>query len=431
MSLAAVALLSLGPIAIYWRMHRTVFNPVSLLFSSFAATIGFAYLVDILAQTRPLHGGFRTNPDAVASLYGLGLLVFLLPWLPYSRRKVSAKTPAPSGVKDMGYLMRWTYVSSLLVLASLAACALVLGSIPIVAMLLGQYTIAEHIENIKRLPMGLMAVVLLATFLLILHLASILVHRRAYRVKPRDLAWFASVLFLSSIWQGNRQCFLIIIFFVAARWSLAAADRVRRLSAIVVRLAASAVIILLFVAFFFVMGSVRHSATGLVQPLELLSYFSWPVYNVMAIHDSGHFGGSGLPHYVLTEILPSRFGGKAQVVEMGQYLFEPTSPSGYFSYWFLDFGYKGVAIGALALGIFTRWAYQRRRRGEIEMRIYLLGLWCCATAGIYNHFLSLHYFWLPLAVLLGERWFVRHRRYLTNTPREPASLAAPGLATPT
>ena len=38
-----------------------------------------------------------------------------------------------------------------------------MGSIPVVAMLLGYYTIAEHIENIKNLPVGLMALLLLAT----------------------------------------------------------------------------------------------------------------------------------------------------------------------------------------------------------------------------------------------------------------------------
>ena len=255
-----------------------------------------------------------------------------------------------------------------------------------------------------------------------------LVYRRAYRVKPMDLAWFAFVLFLSSTWQGNRQCFLIIIFFVTARWSIAVAARARHpVGAVVARLIAGAAIVGLFVAFFVVVGSVRHFATGGGPPLELLNYFSWPVYNMVAIQDSGHFGGNLLPHYVLTEILPSRFGGKDQVMEMGQYLFEPTSPSGYLSYWFLDYGYKGVVLGALALSVFTRWAYQRRRRGEIEMRIYLLGLWCCATAGIYNHFLSLHYFWLPLAVLLGERWFLQSRWYRAKPARSDHQ-AVPNLA---
>jgi oligosaccharide repeat unit polymerase len=412
MSLAAVAFLALVPILLYWRMHRTIFNPVSLLFSSFSATIGFAYLVDYLASTWELHGGFRTNPDAVASLYAAGLGAFLLPWLPYPRRKTHGTSVPSVPVKDMGHLKSWTYACSGLVLLSLAACALALGSIPIVAMLLKQYTIAEHIENIKRLPVGLMALVLLSTFLLILHLASMLAHRRVYRVRPFDLAWFGLVLLLSSVWQGNRQCFLIIIFFVTARWSLAVAARVRRsLSADVIRIVVGAGIIVMFVAFFTLVGAVRHSATGERPRLELLTYFSWPVYNVMAIHDSGHFGGSTVPHYVLTEILPSRFGGKAKVVEMGQYLFEPTSPSGYFSYWFLDYGYPGVIAGALALSVFCRWAYGRRKRGEVEMRIYLLALWCCATAGIYNHFLSLHYFWFPLAILFAERWFIHGRWY--------------------
>jgi hypothetical protein len=429
MALSTIALLALVPAAWYWRTHRTVFNPVSLLFLSFSSTIGFAYLVDYFAQTQPVHGGFRTNPDAVASLYGLGLVSFLVPWLPYPRRRGKSGQAMAALVSDIGGLKRWTYAWSLIVLAALIACAVALRSIPIVAMLLGRYTIAEHIENIKLLPVGLMAAVLLSTFVLILHIASMVVHRQLYRISLFDFAWFGLILLMASVWQGNRQCFLIIIFFVTARWSLATAARRRRsLGAVLGRAVAAAAIIVCFVTFFVAVGMVRHMATGARPPLELFSYFSWPVYNVMAIHDSGHFGGNVLPHYVLTEILPSRFGGKDQVVEMGQYLFEPTSPSGYFSYWFLDYGYRGVVLGSLVLSVVCRWAYCRRKKGETEMRIYMLALWCCATAGIYNHFLSLHYFWLPLAVLILERKIIgRHfyRRRLVAKPAAPNPAPVP------
>lgn len=428
LTLSTVALLSLVPITICWRRFRTIFNPVSLFCASYAATIGFAYLIDYLAQTQELHGGFRSDPDAAAPLYGLGLMSFLLPWLPLPCRKVRQDLMAIQGVKDMGHLKEWTYACSILILLLLALCMWGLGSIPLVSMVLGHYSIAEHIENLKRLPMGLMALVLLATFLLILHSASMIVHRHAYRLKAMDFFWFALVLLLSVTWQGNRQGFLIIIFFVVARWALAAADGPRPpLLRVVKRALVGCAVVFCFVAFFVGVGKVRYANLGGGVPLELLMYFSWPVYNVISIQDSGHFGGDWEPHYVLTEILPSRFGGKAQVIEMGQYLFEPTSPSGYFSYWFLDYGYAGVMAGSLALSVFCRWAYGRQRRSETEMRIYLLVLWCCATAGIYNHFLSLHFFWLPLTIMLLERWFARRHFYPKPFPSAPAGRG--GLAT--
>lgn len=424
MSLSTVAILALGPIFLYWWVFRTVFNPVSLLLSSFAVTIAFAYFVDYLAQMQPLHGNFRSDPSAVAPLYGIGLGVFLIPWLrfPFSlghgRRRRAKMQPS---VKDIAAFQMWTTLCSVVVLLALVACFVELRSIPIVAMLLGRYTIAEHIENIKLLPVGLMAVLLVFTFMLILNVASMAVHRRAYGVGSLTFLWLTLILAMSAIWQGNRQIFLLVIFFLVARWSIASSDMPRQpFAAVLSRAAAGIFILFLFVSFFVAVGNVRHTADGGGPPLELLTYFSWPVYNIIAIKDSGHFGGQTFPHYVLTELLPSRFGGKDQVVEMGKYLFEPTSPSGYFCYWFLDFGYAGVAIGAFTLSLFSRWAFRRSRRSEIDMRIYMLALWCCATAGIYNHFLSLHYFLLPLCLLLAQKLFLPTERYASGTFRPAA-----------
>lgn len=421
MSLSMVATCSVIPIIAYWWIFRTIFNPVSLYCSSFTTTIGFAYYLNFLAQTRDLHAEFRSDPNTVAMIYGLGIVSFIIPWLSApSWRLVTTynRSFARSYVIDIVGFNRWTGYWSVMASILLITCFMLLGSVPIVSMLRGDYTIAEHIENIKQLPLGLMALMLLCTFMLILHTASMSVWRSAYRVDIRLLLWIYLILAISATWQGNRQVMLIIIFFLVARWSVKTSEGKRPpVSKIVRQWVIGFLILCFFVSFFIVIGRIRHTATGTVLPLELLAYFSWPVDNMLSIVDSGHFGGRLAPHYLLTEMLPSRLGGKDQVIEMGQYLFEPTSPSGYLSYWFLDFGYAGIALGALALSVFSRWAFRRSRRSEVDMRIYMLALWCCATAGIYNHFLSLHYFILPLILLTVERWFFGRRKYVTGLRR--------------
>lgn len=399
-----LALLGLLTVIVFQRLHRTIFNPVSLFFSSFIATFFFAFLVDRLGQSQPLHASFPASPANIAKYYAMGMGAFLIPWFLAKIRPLKGFRPMQKEVYDICKFKEFTIIWSFLLIITLVACVLLLGSVPIISMLLKNYTIAEHIENIKNLPAGLMAVILISTFMLILHLSSLSVGRKLYGINKRNVVWFAIILSMSAMWQGNRQIFLMIAFFIITRWSLNKIHNNRlSIGREIKKIISFGLVTVLFVLVFTLIGIIRHAATDGGLSLELLYYFSWPVYNMILLQQSDIIGKSNWPNYIFTEILPSRFGGKEKVVEIGHYLFEPTSPSGYFAYWFADYGYAGVIVGALCLSMFCRWSYHRRMKSENYMRIYLLALWCCATAGIYNHFISINYFWLPFAFLIIEQ----------------------------
>jgi hypothetical protein len=112
------------------------------------------------------------------------------------------------------------------------------------------------------------------------------------------------------------------------------------------------------------------------------------------------FNGTGNYLFVLTELLPARFGGKDLWGQMTQFLFEPTSPSGYFSYWYISFGLWGVAAGSFLLSVASRYAFEVSVKSEHHLRIYILMLWSCAMIAVYSHFITLAYFWIPLFSLI-------------------------------
>ena len=163
------------------------------------------------------------------------------------------------------------------------------------------------------------------------------------------------------------------------------------------------------------MNYIRLASLGVSSgPTELLLYFSWPVYNVVSIDSHLGMDGIGSLKYVLTELLPARWGGKDQVKELAVMLFEPTSPSGYLAYWFVDFGIPGVAVGAGLLGLVSRFSFAGMCNSEHAMRKHILVLWCCATAAVYSHFISLAFFWAPLILLeIVERMLQTIRRLKT------------------
>jgi hypothetical protein len=187
--------------------------------------------------------------------------------------------------------------------------------------------------------------------------------------------------------------------------------------------ACTAISILIFIIGFTAINYIRLANEGRFSgPIELFLYYSWPVYNMVSI--SSHVGlqGTGDIMYLLTEILPARFGGKDLLQKIAPLLFEPTAPSGYFSYWYLSFGMIGVMIGSCLLGVASRIAFEMSTRSEYYLRIYLLMLWSCATVPVYSHFLSVAYFWIPLLALL----IVHHcsRMTLVSATEQKSSVLA-------
>jgi hypothetical protein len=344
-------------------------------------------------------------------VYGLGLAVFLIPWIPY-RKQLLLFERSCSSVTDISNFKAWTFFWASITLLTVVWIVSVLGGIPIVRMIFDGHTIVNHIEGLPNLPLGLMTAYLAPATILCLHLASISVFRRQYKLHFNETALLVLLVVFAATFQGNRQLILIALFFVVARVQLSKVGFSGRALRIYIRDAIKyTTITALFIASFIVISVVRHPGSPDIQWFEMLGYFSWPVFNVAAILESGYFNISDTPHFVLSEIIPQRLLDSDHKLELKSVLFEPTSPSGYFAYWFIDFGYLGISIGVFLLSGICRLAHQWRNRCEFNMRVYILCLWCCATAGIYSHFITINYFWIPLLLLYFEKCFSRRQRY--------------------
>ncbi|MFA5040794.1 MAG: hypothetical protein WC464_04080, partial [Bdellovibrionales bacterium] len=103
--------------------------------------------------------------------------------------------------------------------------------------------------------------------------------------------------------------------------------------------------------------------------------------------------------FVMTEMLPNRMGAKENAKIVAPVLHEPTSPSGFMTYWWLDGGLPFVMLGCFLFGALSLVFYRRRHMSPFAWQCYVMTLWAAATSGIYNHFITLIYFWLPIAFI--------------------------------
>lgn len=422
--LLTVALIAMIPALVFWKLFRTIFNPVTLFCASISVTVGIACLVDSYSEFNLVYGKFRVGSDPVAFLYVLGLTIFLIPWLPYGKQIVLFGSNYKS-VTDIYGFKAWTFFWASITFLGIIYIIYVLGGIPIVRMIFGGYTIVDHIEALPNLPLGLMTAYLAPATILCLHLASIAIFKKQYKFYFKETALLMILIVFAATFQGNRQLILIALFFVVARVQLSKVGYSRKsLRAFIRDTVKYTILITLFVASFITISTVRHPEIVDIQWFEIFGYFSWPVFNVGAILESGYFNISDTPHFILSEIIPKRLLDAEHTLELKSVLFEPTSPSGYLAYWFIDFGYVGVSIGVFLLSGVCRLAHQWRNCGEFNMRVYILCLWCCATAGIYSHFITINYFWIPLSLLYFEKCFSRRQQYAyRDTERQKGTIS--------
>jgi oligosaccharide repeat unit polymerase len=389
----AIAALTLGACGtFYWRKFGTPMNPPTLFSFSLVSALSSLIVGDSLDLLR----GFDIDEaHPLVPIYALGSFCFLLPWMAVGKKRFSRS--GELWLWDHKHVVVYLHTFAISALAGVGVSIVVLGSVPILEMIRGSLHIQEHVESVRQLPVGLLSAILLSSILLALYAASLLCNQKAYRFRvARNAHIILGALFLS-LWQGNRQLLLIFLIVVFARASLRARSAYPiRISKRYLWLGLSCVA---FFALFTSVQYVRLQGEG-ASYTELLQYFTYSPLNLISIVSNySPLGQSQVPTYLLREIVPFRFLGD-DYQEIAKSLFEPTAPAGYFSYWYLDFGYTGVALGAILLCCVSVFFFATRNRSEGWMRMYILVLWCCATVSIYSHLISLNFFILPLLVLI-------------------------------
>lgn len=363
-----------------WSVKRfsTYFNPVTLVALGFLLPTLSLFICEKLDLLR----GRDLSLVDTSCIYNLiGYFSFLFPWMKYRDIDMyKSKQQISFNVFFMSCKILIMIISICLIMAFIS-----LGGVPFLRMLNGNLDVEEYNALLSRLPMGLMSIIGALSTVLYLQFATFIMH---FSTEKEHKLFIATLLFmcvLTSMWQGKRQGLLLFIFIVIVFMFQRARFRfnfktVRKIIIIVG-------IFFMFGGIFTHISSIRNN-TDESNQFELLEYAMFAPMNWAYMTDLfSPYGTVYFPSILLCEIIPRRLGGS--LGDFRDNLFEPTSPSGYFSYWYADYGILGVVMGGLLLGYISKFFYLRRNRSEYYMYIYILILWCCVTVVIYSHLLTI------------------------------------------
>ncbi len=378
---------------------KSFINPVSFFSLGISVPLLFAYVIELFFNyatelnipVLPMSQGQVFN---LSLAYFSAILVFLIPWLlPAKRSPTHGFWPNDS----KSYGISLVLVITILVVSILLA-AFFTGGIPLISMLSGELDVREYNQALKSVPFGLISLITLLSQVVILFGTFVLLPAKITERRGNQLRFLLvlGILFLC-MWQGKRQLLLFFTFVLVCRycllWQWGVGFRSGKMGPITI----TAVMFVIFVSLFVIGDIVRYQGSG-ANIFSFVGYIVWPIHNMLFILEA-HESGFAISNWaVFTELIPARFGGKALLAEFSFLQQIPSSPSGYLSYWWIDGGFLFSMFGVFLLSVVSRVSYDYCLRGysEKNFAIYLLVLWVCATSGIYTHFISLNFFWLPL-----------------------------------
>jgi hypothetical protein len=397
----------------FWRKTKVLFNPVSMYALGFSLSLAGiliinSYLSDIDWFTRYSSEGV----GEVAFLYFISCLFFCFPFLA-KKIKIPQSGLLNALSNDSDNVVIFTDFVAMLLLVNCIVIMVVLGYVPILDMLTRGLTIDVHLENLKQLPIGFMAIQTALEIVLGLHIASVICNRKIYDVGLSHLTFLLLVYMVAAFWQGNRQFILFLLFAIMLRFFLAA-EPINLLS-LLRRIPAVALAISLFIVVFSEIQELRLQGEG-ASVFEIGGYLTWPILNLKNIVEVFSLQEiSFIPNYIFTEIVPNRLRGEDFENLVKPVLFEPSSPSGFISYWYLDYRVYGVALGSFLFGILACHAFVNLRKSEHSIRIYLLVSYAVITSSVYSHVISTNNFILPFIVLLAQSVLVKNLKLFTKS----------------
>jgi len=323
----------------YWALRRmgTVANPVTFFSFGLAAPLFARAIFDFLEFDWNEIVGLKVitpvafqNYETVVVIVLGGWVAFCLPWVLMPPNRL-IEYSLPELDKQTSVITTILTASILLMLIIYASSEL--GYLPIWQMLNGILDVQVNDISLFNLPMGIMAVIVALTIVLTLDALHNLMSQRLKLTLIYKIAAI-SLLFFFSIWNGKRQLMLFAIYVYVVgyiyRWDKIQNFRNNRYSPYFLLPSMFLVLVVGFV----LIDQIRYAENS-TRPLSLLAYFSWPASNLLSISENIGYGNyrdhpfDALP-FVLTELLPSRFGGGDNIVHIRPLLHEPTSPSGFF-----------------------------------------------------------------------------------------------------
>lgn len=398
----------------YWsiRVFGSLVNPVALFSIGLAIPSFFVVVVEVLTKIVEIEFPVELNYDSpsffpVSLAYVLAILTFLLPWMLLSKkiRLAQIKTKVFQPISERNYLRFGIFILTAFVLVTIIIVGFNIGGIPLLGMIAGTVDIRDSDKIATGLPIGMLSIINASIMITMLWFVSYLFDSKSNWRDWKKYVFFILLYLPIMFWSGKRQSllFFLVIFILKyiLEWDGNATFRKKVVSPMLIMISS----LILLLTTFIIVDAIRYQETG-ANSIVFIGYLTWPARNIMSIYEHLNFGSAsdlfGHVNIVLTELLPARLGGMDQLDITRELLYEPTSPSGFLAYWWIDGGLLYSIFGTLVFSCLSIYIYTRRLTNPSWGRIYWLTLWCCVTSGIYNHFIALNFYWLPLIFFVIE-----------------------------
>lgn len=406
---------------VYWVRTKSMFNPVSLLCWSFLGSMVSVLVISTTAARPPTYSDHVMR--ILSNAYLVSFAGFMMSWVLYflvghnSSHSARRTVHVPLPWKERSRIRATVLLLDKLIIMAIIVGSLIMGVLPLVKMLKGNLNIAQSNVLSRVLPTGLAFGVSAFGMVLSIYLAECLRDSLRHGVSAKLMWTSYMVAILSSVWKGQRQGVLFILFVTVAALLSRHGSRRWRVKTII-----WIVIMLLgFIGMFNGIQLIRLHGQG-YSSLQPILYGEYPAMNLVTAIQSVSVEPSlnHAPRVLFLELVPNRSVARTSAATaMGSVsLYEPTSSSGYLLYWYLDYGWLGILLGGVILGVAARLAYRKRNRSQLWRGVYYLILWCCATVSIYSHLLALAFFWGPIILLGIFSYASRVRLHLASPQRD-------------
>lgn len=364
-----------------------------------------------------------------ALIWTLGYASFWIGTRLIPRQAIPSERPdVPISFRTMKLCLALLSFAGLLEIVGLTR---VYGGVPLLMFAKGTASVNETNRAEAASGFGQIGAAFLTSSMIFSALSLLAIKARLYR---RSLAlWIilpALVATTLIIFNGKRQGLVMYIVIVAVAATLAMGSPFRTLDAIIGRrkfsglstLVGCVLIIVIFLAFAS-FASLRNNGAEGSTTAEVGAYYVYPMMGLSGLCNEAGFGPFEFkPLGLLKSFIPAKLSPPSSWIGTEIPRFEPTAGEAFYDRLQWDIGLPGLILFPLLCGAFSQWMYYLAFRRYAALLTYSFVAWSLFSAAIYNHFLELMFFPVPVAIIWTLSTIMREAKALNTLADRQAQL---------
>ncbi len=314
--------------------------------------------------------------------------------------------------KDINTFLIVLILVSLFIFAKIIS---IYGSLPLLAILSGNETIAFVNQTQKDVGGGIFGVFFLMVIGLIIFFPYSVINKNKSFINKTLFYIHLPLLIIYTTYSGKRQM-LFIFFTYTFSYLLLFYTKTNNVKILPKIKKIGIIFFILLISVFLTIGLIRANLTNndisIFDPI--IHYASLPFINLTSIisnQESNNFTYTFQAFYeIIFKDLPTFI--KAMLFDsfgtLNMPLIEPTSPSTIYGEIFWGFGYIGVFLYLLVIGIFSNYLYMKAiyAKNFIYITFYSLIVWPLLSIHTYNHFKNFMFLIIPfILIILGNKLY--------------------------